>query len=79
MTCSCSFLVLNNHLASMYSRPLFIIVAESIDILGPIDQLGCLIAALGVIRLNSLNDLVKKGPPDPVNKILDTPFSVKSQ
>ena len=36
----CSGAALNNQRASMYSSPLLIMVAESTEILAPIDQLG---------------------------------------
>lgn len=54
-------------------------VAESIDIFCPIDQLGCFIACAGVIEENSDKAFVKKGPPDPVSRILETPSPSKSQ
>ena len=38
----------NSQCASITSRPLFIIVAESTEILRPIDQLGCAHASSGV-------------------------------
>ena len=56
--------------ASMTSRPLFIRVAESIVILAPMFQLGCLRAILGVMAERSSLVLPKKGPPEAVNSIL---------
>ena len=50
--------------ASMTSRPLFIRVAESIVILAPMFQLGCLRAILGVMAERSSLVLPKKGPPE---------------
>ena len=51
----------------MSSRPLFISVAESIVILGPIDQLGWASASSGVTAASSAAVRPRKGPPDPVN------------
>ena len=58
--------------ASINSKPLFIIVAESTDIFLPIDQFGCLIACSGVMLSKSFIFLLKKGPPDAVNINFDT-------
>ena len=59
----------NIFFASITSKTLFIIVAESIDIFFPIFQLGCFNAFLGVIFVNLFNGKWLKGPPDAVIKI----------
>ena len=69
--------VLNNQQASIISRPLFIIVAESTDILRPILQFGCAHASSGVTFSNSFNALVRNGPPEPVSNIFVIPDSAK--
>ena len=51
----------------MSSSPLFISVAESMVILGPIDQLGCASACSGVTAARSAALRPRKGPPDPVS------------
>ena len=55
--------------ASIISKTLFIIVAESIDIFLPIFQFGCLRASLIVTLLNLDKGKSFKGPPDAVRKI----------
>ena len=62
----------NNFCASIISKTLFIIVAESIDIFFPIDQLGCLRASLIDIFLKSLIGKFKNGPPEAVIIISST-------
>ena len=62
----------NKKCASINSRPLFIIVAESTEIFFPIDQLGCFTACSGVISTRSLVSLFKKGPPDAVKINFET-------
>ena len=58
-----------SHLASMTSKPLFIMVAESMVILAPISQLGCFSAwALVAPAIFSLSQ-VRKGPPEAVRWI----------
>src|SRR5665647_3818036 len=52
----------------MTSRPLFISVAESMLILGPIDQVGCLSASSGVTAASSAAARPRKGPPEPVRR-----------
>ena len=62
-------LVPNSHLASMISRPLFIIVAESMVILLPMLQFGCLRACAGVAAAMSSLLQVLNGPPEAVRCI----------
>ena len=50
----------------MTSRPLFIIVAESIVIFGPIFQVGWRRASSTVIAENVANARVRNGPPEAV-------------
>ena len=59
-----------SHLASIISKPLFIIVALSIVILAPISQLGCFRARAAVTFANSSMGVVRKGPPEAVRRIL---------
>ncbi len=56
----------NNHRAWMSSRPLFIMVAESMVILAPIFQFGWRRASSGVMRWSSAAVFPKNGPPDAV-------------
>ncbi len=56
----------NSQCASMTSRPLFIIVAESMVILRPIFQVGCLSAWSGLTRSSSSRVKRRNGPPDAV-------------
>ncbi|MND44427.1 hypothetical protein D3C80_352620 [compost metagenome] len=49
----CSGRALNSQRASMYSSPLLIMVAESTEILAPMDQLGCATAWAGVTLASS--------------------------
>ena len=56
----------------MTSRPLFIIVAESMLILAPIDQTGWRSAASGVAFAISSVLRVRNGPPDVVSTIFST-------
>ena len=71
-TCICSGATSNSHLASMISKPLFIILAESMVILAPMSQLGCLSAMAGV-TVDSCSLLkVRKGPPLAVRIIFST-------
>ena len=62
----------NNRAASMTSSPLFIIVAESMLILAPIDQTGWRKAASGVIVAISSRLVCRKGPPDAVRMMRST-------
>ena len=52
--------------ASMTSRPLFIIVAESTEILAPIDQLGWATASAGVMAPKVDAGRSRNGPPEAV-------------
>ena len=52
--------------ASMTSRPLFIMVAESIVIFGPIFHVGCARASSTVIASNVSRRRSRNGPPDAV-------------
>src|SRR5215472_108843 len=62
--------------ASMTSRPLFIIVAESIVILGPIFHVGCASASSTVIASKVSSRRSRNGPPDAVSTMRDaSPFS----
>ena len=56
-------------MASMNSRPLFIIVAESTLIFAPMLQFGCAMACAGVTSFVSSRVLPRKGPPEPVSRI----------
>ena len=55
--------------ASMISKPLFIMVAESMVMRWPITQVGCLSACAGVMCSNSAAGVERKGPPDAVSQI----------
>ena len=55
-----------SHRASMTSRPLFIIVAESIVIFGPIFHVGWRSASSTVIAENVSKGRVRNGPPEAV-------------
>ena len=66
---TCSKGIPNNHWASMTSSPLFIRVAESIEILGPIFQFGCRRASSRVIRSICSGERSQKGPPEAVKMI----------
>jgi hypothetical protein len=57
----------------MTSKPLFIMVAESTEILRPITHLGCATACSGVICVSASSGVVRNGPPEAVSKILLTP------
>ncbi len=52
--------------ASMTSSPLFISVAESIVILRPIRQVGCLRASSGPTAVSSFGEWPRNGPPEAV-------------
>ena len=52
--------------ASMTSRPLFMRVAESIVILGPMRQVGCARASSRVMRSKLSRGRLRKGPPEAV-------------
>jgi len=60
----------NSHRASITSSALFIIVAESIVIFGPIRQTGCDSACSRVTCSRSWGEAPRNGPPEPVSRIL---------
>src|SRR6266851_1190320 len=62
-TSICSSGIRNRWWASMTSSPLFIIVAESTVIFGPIDQRGWLSACSTVTRSRSSSGCAQNGPP----------------
>ena len=62
----------------MTSSPLFIMVAESIEILAPIDQTGWRRAASGVALAISSRLAVRNGPPDAVRMIFSTAARLSS-
>ena len=59
-----------SHMASISSRPLFIMVAESIVIFAPMLQFGCASACSRVMPRISSIFLPKNGPPEAVSRIL---------
>ena len=63
----------NRWWASMTSRPLFISVAESTEIFGPIDHLGWATACSGVTASSSARLRPRNGPPEAVRVIARTP------
>ncbi|MNT52153.1 hypothetical protein D3C72_1891640 [compost metagenome] len=63
----------NSQCASMTSRPLFIMVAESTEILRPMTQLGWAQAWSGEISCSVAGSRVRNGPPDAVSSTLATP------
>ena len=65
----CSGTTPNSHLASMTSKPLFIIEAESIVIFAPMDQLGWCNACALVTCASCSSENVRKGPPEAVRII----------
>ena len=62
----------NRWWASMTSSPLFISVAESTEIFGPIDHFGWAIACAGVTSASSARFRPRNGPPDAVRVIRET-------
>jgi hypothetical protein len=58
-----SAVIPNSHRASIISNALFIIVAESTEILGPIFQVGCFKAISGVTNLSCSREYPRNGPP----------------
>ena len=56
----------NSQCASITSRPLFISVAESIVIFGPICHVGCFSASAAVTFASAASDRPRNGPPDAV-------------
>jgi len=57
----------------MTSRPLFISVAESTEILRPIFHFGCAQASLGVTCASLAASVVRNGPPEAVRMRRVTP------
>jgi hypothetical protein len=66
----------NSQQASINSRPLFIMLAESTEILRPMDQFGCAQACSGE-TCAALNGVWRKGPPEAVSKIRRTPTALR--
>ena len=62
----------NSQCASITSSPLFISVEESIVILLPIFQVGCLSACAGVAARSSSRGVRRNGPPDAVRMMRRT-------
>ena len=62
-------------MASTNSRPLFIRVELSTEIFAPMLQLGWRTASSGVMPSNSSRRLPRKGPPEPVSRILCSSLS----
>src|SRR6476659_7375666 len=58
--------------ASMTSSPLFIMVAESIEIFGPIFQVGCASASSTVMAAKVSRARSRNGPPEPVSTMRRT-------
>ncbi len=63
----------NSQQASITSRPLFIMVAESTEILRPITQLGWAQACSGVTPARASGLKVRNGPPEAVSRMRSTP------
>ena len=64
----------NSQRASITSRPLFIMVAESTEILRPITQFGCAQACVGRhVAQSSRRRASRNGPPDAVSRMRRTP------
>ena len=64
--------VSNSQHASITSSALFIMVAESTEIFGPISQFGCAQAASGVTDSRSQGRRWRNGPPEAVSRIRRT-------
>ena len=62
----------NSQRASITSRPLFIIVAESTEILRPITQFGWAQASSGVTASSASSAQARNGPPDAVSTMRRT-------
>ncbi len=60
----------------MTSKPLFIMVAESMVMRWPMTQVGCLRACCGVMRSKSASGVLRKGPPEAVSQICLTSAGV---
>ena len=74
-TCIFSAGTPKSHRASITSKPLFIIVAESMVIFAPISHVGCFRASAAVTV--AICSLLKRrnGPPDAVRRIFSTALS----
>ena len=64
----------NSHLASITSKPLLTIVALSMVIFFPMDQLGCFRASSTVTCLIRSRSQPRKGPPEAVKRIFSILF-----
>ena len=79
MLCGCTRIVTcegvrpNSRHASMSSRPLFMSVAESTEILRPMTQLGWAHAASGVTSASASLGVSRNGPPEAVSSTRVTP------
>ena len=62
----------NSQRASITSRPLFIMVAESTEILRPMLQFGCAQAWSGVTLPKLSSGAARSGPPEAVSTIFST-------
>ena len=62
----------NSQRASITSRPLFIMVAESTEILRPMTQFGCAQACAGVTASSESSGASRNGPPEAVRTIRRT-------
>ena len=71
-TSICTGAMPNRYFASMTSRALFIMVAESTEILRPMTQFGCAQACSGVTSRRLAGAWVRNGPPDAVRMIFST-------
>ena len=62
----------NSRQASMTSKPLFNMVAESTVMRRPMTQVGCLSARSGVMAANSSSGKCRNGPPEAVSQMVLT-------
>jgi hypothetical protein len=69
----------NSQRASISSKPLFIMVAESTVILRPIRQLGCFSASAAVLSAVCAAVRPKNGPPDAVTISFSTSSCVPAR
>ena len=74
-TCILSAGTPKSHFASMTSKPLFIIDAESIVIFAPMSQVGCLRASAAVTSRIWSSVNLRNGPPDAVSRIFSIGLS----
>ena len=77
-TSICSGRASNSQCASITSSPLFIMVAESTEILRPITQLGCAQACSGVTCGRRSSGVARNGPPEAVSRMRRTPARCRS-